>query len=143
MTERAQTNIAVVRRFNQEALEQGDENALADILHPGFINRTALPGLDTGIDGMRYVIVDVLHKGLSDVCVEILDQVAEGETVATRKRILGTHTGDFLGVPATGRSVEISVFDFVRLRDGKYIEHWGLNTIPQLVRDLKEQGPMS
>jgi hypothetical protein len=45
----------------------------------------------------------------------------------------------FLGASATGRDVEIIVFDFVRLRSGKYLEHWGLNTIPLLVQALKTQ----
>lgn len=140
MTDSTQMNKAVVLRFNREALEQGDDGVLAEILDADFVNRTALPGLDTGIEGMRHVIKDVLHKGLTDIRVEVLDQVAEGDTVATRKRITAKHTGDLLGAPATGRAVEIIVFDFVRLRGGRYVEHWGLNTISQLVHGLITQG---
>jgi predicted ester cyclase len=65
------------------------------------------------------------------------DQVAEGDRVASRKRILGRHTGELLGAAATGRAVEIVVFDIVRLEGGKYLEHWGLNTIPLLARQLR------
>lgn len=138
MAKTLQTNIAAVRRFNREVLENGNENALAELLDAAFVNRTAMPGLDTGIDGMRHLILEVLHKGLTDIRVEILDQVADGDTVATRKRIVGTHSRDFLGAAATGRAIEITVYDFVRLRAGKYIEHWGLNTIAQVARELRD-----
>lgn len=137
MTDQSIINKAVVARFNQEVLARGNERVLAEILDEEFVNRTIMPGVDEGFEGMRQVISDVLHQGLSEIRVEILDQVAEGDTVATRKRISGKHTGNFLGASATGRDVEIIVFDFVRLRNGKYLEHWGLNTIPLLVQALK------
>ena len=56
--------------------------------------------------------------------VTIHDQATEGDKVVTRMSQGGTHRGDFLGVPATGRTVEWNVIDIIRLRDGGYIEHW-------------------
>lgn len=130
-------NKAAVRRFNEEVLARGDEAVLAELLHPAFVNRTAPPGVDPGIEGMRQVVLGLLHRGLSDIRVEIEDQLAEGDRVATRKRIRARHTGDFLGAAATGRAVEIVVFDIVRLEGGRYLEHWGLNTIPLLAQQLR------
>ncbi len=133
----AELNKAVVRRFNQEFIARGDEAVLEELLHPAFVNRTAVPGVDPGIEGMRHTIKRVLHRALSDIRVVIEDQVAEGDRVASRKRILGRHTGELLGAGATGRAVEIVVFDLVRLEGGKYLEHWGLNTIPLLAQQLR------
>ncbi|MEJ0057667.1 MAG: ester cyclase [Bacteroidota bacterium] len=50
--------------------------------------------------------------------------------VTTRKILSGTHTGDLLGAPASGKKIEIEVIDIVRLLDGRYAEHWGVNTLP-------------
>ncbi|HET9963018.1 MAG TPA: ester cyclase [Nitrospiraceae bacterium] len=137
MDEQLEKNRAVVLRFNHKCLANGDDSVLEHVLDSEFVNRTAMAGIDSGIEGMRYVIKDVLHKGLSEVRVEIDDMIAQGDRVATRKRILGRHTGEFLGAAPTGQSVEINVFDIVRLRGDKYLEHWGLNTIPLVVQSLK------
>jgi len=137
MDEQLEKNKAVVLRFNHECLANGDDSVLEHIMDPEFVNRSAMPGIDKGVEGMRFVIKEVLHKGLSQVRVEIDDIIAEGDRVATRKRILGRHTGEFLGATPTGQDLEINVFDIVRLRDGKYLEHWGLNTIPLVVQSLK------
>ena len=50
------------------------------------------------------------------------DTIAEGDKVVTR----GTHEGDFMGIPATGRTVEIAVKHIARISAGKMVEHWGL-----------------
>ena len=52
--------------------------------------------------------------------------VAEGDLVATYKTFTGTHTGDFLGIPATGKQATIRVMDIVRYRDGRIAEHWSV-----------------
>jgi predicted ester cyclase len=54
----------------------------------------------------------------------ILDQVAEGDKVVTRKVFTGTHRGAFQGLEPTGRDVEIHVIDIVRVADGRIVEHW-------------------
>ncbi|MGA3683810.1 ester cyclase, partial [Pseudomonas graminis] len=80
---------------------------------------------------------NVLHPGLSALQVEVLDQVAEDDKVTTRKRITGCHCGALLGIPATGRAVSIDVIDIVRVRDGQYVEHWGINSLPSLLAALR------
>lgn len=131
------TNKEIVQRFNHACLAGGDAEVFDEIFHPDFVNHTTIPGMGSGIDSMRNAIFNLLHAGLSDIRVEIDDQLAEGDKVATRKRILARHTGALAGVPATGREVEISVYDIVRVKDGRYIEHWGLNTLPLVIQSLK------
>jgi predicted ester cyclase len=62
--------------------------------------------------------------------------VAEGDLVATYKTFIGTHEGELLGVPPTGRRVTIRVMDCVRYRDGKLTEHWNIVDVAGLMAQL-------
>jgi predicted ester cyclase len=64
-----------------------------------------------------------LRTAFPDLHVRIDEQVAEGEKVVTRKTFLGTHGGEFMGVPATARPVAFEVIDILTVRDGRISEH--------------------
>lgn len=133
-------NKAVVRRFNEEVIARGDRGAFDALIDPGFINRSAPMGAPDGPESMWNTFENVLRPALSDLAVTIHDQVAEGDKVTTRKTITGTHTGTLLGIEATGRRVAIDVIDLVRVRDGRYVEHWGVNTLPAVLARLQGGG---
>ena len=78
----------------------------------------------------------MLHKGFSDIRIDIHEQPAEGDLVATRKVIHAKHTGEIMGHTATGKQVQMNVIDSVRLRDGKYVDHWGRNDVMQVLQSL-------
>ena len=65
--------------------------------------------------------------------------IAEGDRVMTYKTFTGTHTGEFQGIPPTGRPVRFDVMDIVRLEDGQIVEHWGLVDQLGLMRQLGVQ----
>jgi predicted ester cyclase len=136
--ERLSRNKAVVLRFNKEVIERGDEHAFRELIAPEFVNRTAPPGIAAGPEGMFFMRQRVLRLAFPDRRVEIHDQVAEGDKVTTRKTLHGTHLGELQGVAATGQRVAIEVIDIVRVRDGRYVEHWGLNTLPVVVAQLRQ-----
>ena len=129
-------NRAAVIRFNRDVIERGDQAAASALLDPEFVNRTAPPGVDPGPDGMVSFLVRVLRPALAELSVEIHDQIAEADRVATRKTIRGVHRGPLLGVAATGKPVAIEVIDIVRLRNGRYLEHWGSNNLPAVLAEL-------
>ena len=52
------------------------------------------------------------------------DMVAEGDKVVTRKTFHGTHEGEFMGIPPSGRSVSMGLIDIVRISEGRVVEHW-------------------
>jgi predicted ester cyclase len=130
-------NKAVVVRFNKEVIEQGNEATFHDLMAPDFVNRSAAPGVPTGPEGMLFTFNRVLRPAFPDLSVEIHDQVAERDKVTTRKTIRGTHRGELLGIPPTGKRVEIDVIDIVRLANGRYAEHWGVNTLPSVLSILR------
>ncbi|UPG85232.1 ester cyclase [Luteibacter aegosomatis] len=128
---------AVVRRFNTEVIQNLDRAAFDELMSPGFVNHSAPPGTPAGPESMWNTFEKVLHPALSELRVEVLDQVGEGDKVTSRKRISGVHTGPLLGVPATHAPVAIDVIDIVRVEDGRYVEHWGVNTLPAVLAALR------
>ncbi|SPL62383.1 ester cyclase [Ochrobactrum soli] len=129
---------AVVRRFNIEVIQQGNEAAFHALMAPDFVNHAAPAGAGNGPESMWNTFQNILRPALSGLTVTIHDQITEGDKVTTRKTINGVHTGPLLGVPATGREVSISVIDIVRVQDGRYAEHWGLNTLPLVLAELSK-----
>lgn len=67
---------------------------------------------------------------------EIVDLVAEGDTVAGRFRCSGTHLGEFLGEAPTGRRMDVQEVFFLRVEDGKFVDSWGLEDSLGRMRQL-------
>ncbi|MEA1085195.1 ester cyclase [Sphingomonas sp. CD22] len=127
----------VVRRFNEEVIAGGDRATFEALMAPGFVNRSAPPGATNGPEGMWNTFDTVLRPALAGLKVVIHDQVAEGDKVTTRKTISGIHVAALLGVEATGKAVNIDVIDIVRVEDGRYVEHWGVNTLSSVLASLR------
>jgi predicted SnoaL-like aldol condensation-catalyzing enzyme len=120
-----QNNKAIVTRFNKEFIEQGNVEVFEEIVAADFVNRSAATlNIPAGREGIKDYIVDVLHKALTDVKVEIFEQIAEGDTVVTRKAISGIQVGEFLNNPPTHQRVTMHCIDIIKLKDGQYVEHW-------------------
>ena len=129
-------NKTIVRRFNKECIEQGEPGAFTELLAGDVINHAARPGMPQGFESFTYFLNDVLRKGFPDLQVEILDQVAENDLVATRKRITGRHTGEIFGIPPSNKEVVIHVIDIIRLKDGRYAEHWGQSNFADVLQEI-------
>jgi steroid delta-isomerase-like uncharacterized protein len=118
-------NKATVRRFIDEYQTGGDERAFDDIIHPDVQDRSRPYGIAPGAEGVRQQFAG-FRRAFPDFRATILDMIAEGDRVVTRKVFHGTHHGDLWGIPPTGREVEIQVIDIVRLEDGRIVEHWNV-----------------
>ena len=132
----ASANKATVRRFIDEYQTGGDKVVLRATVSPRLVNRTPMqedpPGGVAEVEG----IFDMFHAAFADFAVEVHQQLAEGDRVMTYKTFTGTHTGEFQGIPPTGRPVRFAVMDIVRLEDGQIVEHWGLVDQLGLMRQL-------
>jgi predicted ester cyclase len=118
-------NKALFRRTYDELRNRGDLSDVEVIIAPDFINHEAPPGMNRGPDSMRG-LVTMLRTAFPDVHFTIEELVAEGDIVAGRLAMRGTHQGPLMGMSPTGRTVEQSHMHFVRFRDGKAVEHWGV-----------------
>jgi predicted ester cyclase len=116
-------NIAAVRRLFEEGFTRGDADVCDELVAPDSIEHQR--GLKGGAEGTKGTI-RTLHEWFSDFELTIDDLVAQGDQVWIRATGRGLNTGSIFGRPPTGRRSEITVFDQVRLRDGRIVEHWGV-----------------
>ncbi|WP_311790815.1 MULTISPECIES: ester cyclase [Pantoea] len=134
----SEENKIVVQRFNQQVIAEGNRQAFEDLVAPRFINRSAPAGTANDRESLWRTFNQILFPALTDLQVSIEDQIAERDWVTTRKTITGVHNGELLGVAPTGKKLTIAVMDMVRIENGQYVEHWGLNTLAQVVNQLKQ-----
>lgn len=119
----ATTPEQVFRRLIEDGFNRGEFDGLADIVAVDSIEHQA--GARSGIDGLKALITE-LRTSFPDLHLDIQDSTTSGDTVWARIRATGTNTGPMRGRPATGRPMEINVFDIVRIVDGRMVEHWGV-----------------
>lgn len=132
-----QQNKELILRYNKEVIEGGNMETFKAISHPNFVNHSTIEGMDPGYQGMIYFFSQLLHPAFPDLKVEILDMIAEGNKVTTRKKIRATHLGNLMGIEATGKLIEINIIDIIMIEDGLITAHWGENNFPSVIQSLK------
>jgi steroid delta-isomerase-like uncharacterized protein len=99
-------------------INQGDMDAAATYVWDDVVEEVPLPGQGPGLDGLKDALRS-MRAGFSDLNFSIQEQISEGDKVASRFEWTGTHTGVFLGIPATGKPVRVWGIVIDRLQDGK------------------------
>ena len=131
----AEENKAIMRRYFS-VFEQGNIDLLDELLAPDYVNHTpATPDLPTGPEGVKGV-VSMFRSGMPDLKVVIEDMIAEGDKVATRYTLEGTHEGELFGVPPTGQRLSIKSFTVERVSDGKIRDHWRVSDNLDMMQQL-------
>ena len=121
----AETNLTLVRRFVDEFQTRHNLAAVDDYLSPDFVDHCAPPGLPADREGVKMQFT-MFFTALPDLHAIIHDQVADEHKVVTRKTLRGTHRGELMGIPPTGKTVDIEVIDILAVSDGKITDHWNL-----------------
>ncbi|MBS1822258.1 MAG: ester cyclase [Acidobacteria bacterium] len=99
-------NRAVVERFVEEVINRGRFEVADQIVALDFVEMDPLPGQRQGREGLKEVIA-MMRSAFPDIHWVTEEAIEEGEKVASRFTWAGTHRGEFLGIPATGRSVKV------------------------------------
>ena len=116
-------NKAIIRRY-QEIYNSNNLKELGKVVAEDLVMPKAMTGLPPGLEGAKAIHERTLI-GMPDWHTRIDDLIAESDKVAARITMIGTHTGDFWGIPATGKKVEFTGIYIARIQDGKIVEHWG------------------
>lgn len=130
------TKRLVIERYFNILFNQGKVELVPELLHPDYVNGS--PGsanLPRGREGVA-VVVKALRAAFPDLEYKIEDMVIGTNAVAVRTTMRGTHRGDFFGLPATGKRVEVSQMTIEHFKDGKIVGHHRVTDELALQRQL-------
>jgi len=111
-------NKAIVRGFADEVITQGKIEAAGQYVWEDVVEQVPMPGQGPGLDGLKDV-VRAMRTGFPDLVFSVEEQIAEDDKVVSRFEWTGTHRGEFLGIPATGRPVRVWGMVIDRLVEGR------------------------
>ena len=121
------TNEQIVRDACRVIWSEGDTSRVREFYAEDF--KADYPfgeGWGEGPDGAR-ALADAIRAGFPDYSEQIEDIVVQGDKVAVKLRITGTHTGPIFGLPGSGRQVDFRDMTICTLRDGRIVEQSGLS----------------
>jgi predicted ester cyclase len=129
-------NKQVIQNFIDRVWCTQNLAALTDFWSEGCINH-AMPGMENkGIDLLR-AYHEPFFAAFSNINVEILQQIAEGDRVVTYIAAKFDHSGVFFGIPATGKNISNLAIRIDRIQNGKVVEHWSISDIAGLMQQIK------
>lgn len=139
-----EANKALVERYVEEFANSQDLDVLDELLIDDFQEHNPFaPEFPPGRDAIK-AIGTGFFTAFPDVHVTIDYILAEGDLVATRHSVVGTHEGDFNGVPPSGNEVTWTELHLWRIEDGQIAEHWGeVNVMNLLIQTGAMPAPQS
>ena len=125
--------------FNTTPLDYINAGAIdgfGQLLADNFVEREEIPGLPPTKDGVVQYF-RILLAAFPDMRMDAKDLIASGDKAVARLRVSGTHKGEFMGIPATGKSVSVKLIDITRFGDdGLAREHWGVADLLAMMQQL-------
>ena len=116
---------ATMRRL-YELISAGDIDGFGDHVADDFVEHEETPGFEPSKVGVKQMF-RMYRAAFPDLRMEAEDVLASGDKVVARARATGTHQGEFMGMPATGKRVDVQLIDIIRFgEDGLAVEHWGV-----------------
>jgi steroid delta-isomerase-like uncharacterized protein len=127
---------AKTMRSTYERITAGDISGFGELMAEDFVEHEEVPGLAPTKAGVLDYF-RVLRAAFPDLRMDVDDLIASGDKTVARVRVTGTHRGEFMGVPPTGRRVEVQLIDIMRFNDdGLVHEHWGVVDLLSLMQQL-------
>lgn len=128
-------NKAIVRRWIEEAWGKGDLTALHAVAAVDVVDHNPMPGLPSGLAGQQAIIL-MLRAAFPNGTNTLEDVIAEGGKVVDRHTFRGTHTGEFMGIPPTGKTVTFGGIEITRIANGQIVEIWHQEDLLGLMQQL-------
>jgi steroid delta-isomerase-like uncharacterized protein len=115
---------ALAQRWFTEVMNEGKEEVIDELCAENFVDHDPLPGTSPDREGIHDFVKQV-RAAFPDIETSADDILVEGDRLAVRSTVRGTHQGEFMGIPASSKKVEVSNYDFVRFENDQVVEHWG------------------
>jgi steroid delta-isomerase-like uncharacterized protein len=129
-------NHAATMRQAYDLLNAGDVDGFGDMLADGFVDHEELPGLAPTKEGVK-TFFRMYLAAFPDLQMEAQDVLPSGDKVVARVKTTGTHRGEFMGMPATGKAIDVQLIDIIRFGDdGLAYEHWGVFDTMTMMQQL-------
>lgn len=119
----AEKNKAAVRRWVEQGFNQHNLDEFDVYFSPDLVNHELAPNMPQGLEGTK-LLASTFFAAYPDIQVTVEDLLAEGDQVVLRWSARGTHTGELMGIPPTGKEVTITGIAIDRFEDGQSVEHW-------------------
>jgi steroid delta-isomerase-like uncharacterized protein len=126
---------AMAQRWYSEVMNEGNQEVIDELCAENFVDHDPLPGTGPDRQGI-HDFVKLIRSAFPDLETTVDEIIAEGDRIAVRSTFRGTHESDFMGIPATGKKVEVSNYDFVRFENDQAAEHWGTIDSAALMEQL-------
>lgn len=136
----AATNKGLVRRFYKEVFGDWNMALVDEVVSPRFVSHDWPEGGPTGPRAFRD-FYSAIRSAVPNARYEVDDLIAEGDKVVVRWRMLGTHTGDFRGIGATGRDIVLEGIAIYRVEGGKLVERWVVTDLYGLLEKIRGSSP--
>jgi steroid delta-isomerase-like uncharacterized protein len=130
----ADANKALTRQFF-ERISAGDLSAVDELVSDDYVEHEQVPGLASGKAGTRQLF-EMFHSAFDQAAVEVDDMIAEEDKVFVLARMTGTQRGEFMGIAATGNTIDVNICDYFRIGNGTLIEHWGVMDAAGMMQQL-------
>lgn len=133
-----ETSTLAIRRFT-EFINTGDKKLAEELIAPNVI--FWVPGRPEPMRGLAgYMdILGMMRGGFSDIQWTLEETITEGDKVAARFTMRGTHDGVFFGAPATGKKIDVRAMNLYRFSGGQIVEEYGQ---PDLLTLLQQIGAL-
>lgn len=109
-----------------ELINAADVDGFSEVMADDFVEHEETPGLEPTREGVQEFFRTYL-AAFPDLRFTVEDMISDGNKVVSRVKATGTHEGEFMGMPPTGKRIDVQLIDIVRFGDdGLAHEHWGV-----------------
>ena len=129
-------DISATARRAYDLINAGDIDGFGDLLTDDFVEHEETPGLAPTKDGVLEFF-RMYRAAFPDLTMSAEEVLVSGDKTVARARATGTHQGEMMGMPPTGKSIDVKLIDIMQFNDaGMICEHWGLVDMLSMMQQL-------
>ena len=138
MNSQLELNKAIVMRAWEEGFNQGNLDVLDEVFDDSYVELTPYGSIEQGGPERAKQAYRWMQSVFGDIHFKVEQMMAEGEFVFSRAMATGTHVGEFMGVPATGRPVRFAAVVVSKISRGKHVQDWSFIDTMAILRQIGE-----
>ena len=129
------TNVEVARLICEEVWGKGKAELVDELYAENYVDLNPVPCIPANREGLKMQL-GIYHQAFPNLGVEVEETVVDGDKIVVRYTIRGTHGGELMGIPATGKTCQIAGISMIRLANGKVVEEFSLADMMTLFQQL-------